>query len=279
MKRGSAIPTLLILTLGAMIYFVSCGDDSTVGSRGTISAGDTIGLIVASHLASTDFADIPSSYIEVVKNNYRIFYGHTSHGSQIVTGMSMLRDSFPSFDYNNGDGTLRMTEYSDDLGAAGDTSWAPITRQRLEDEGSDFNVVIWSWCGGCSDNTEEGINTYLNKFSELEEDYPNVVFVYMTGHLDGTGPVGNLYARNNQIRAYCEANDKVLFDFADIESYDPDGNYYPNDNDACAWCTTWCATHECFDWGGCAHSHCFNCYLKGRAFWWMMARMAGWDGQ
>ena len=53
----------------------------------------------------------------------------------------------------------------------------------------------------------------------------------MTGHLDGTGPSGNLYARNDQIRDYCVANGKVLFDFADIESWDPGGVYYPDEDD------------------------------------------------
>lgn len=29
----------------------------------------------------------------------------------------------------------------------------------------------------------------------------------------------------------------------------------------------------------CAHSRPLNCNLKGRAFWWMVARLAGWDGE
>ena len=40
----------------------------------------------------------------------------------------------------------------------------------------------------------------------------------------------------------------------------------------------WCATHTCPSCSGCAHSHCFNCYQKGKAFWWMMSRMSGWSG-
>ncbi|MBW2261320.1 MAG: hypothetical protein JRG91_05035 [Deltaproteobacteria bacterium] len=114
--------------------------------------------------------------------------------------------------------------------------------------------------------------------SELEAAYPGVTFIYMTGHTDGSGADGNLRARNAQIRSWCEANGKILFDFGDIESWDPDGIYYPDISDDCGWCTDWCTGHTCPDCSSCAHSHCYNCYIKGKAFWWMMARLAGWEG-
>ena len=47
------------------------------------------------------------------------------------------------------------------------------------------------------------------------------------GHTDGTAPGSTLWRNNNLVRAYVAENDKVLFDFADIKSYDPAGTFYP----------------------------------------------------
>jgi len=174
---------------------------------------------------------------------------------------------------------LDLTEYDGDLGTQGDLTWVDVTRTALDEPGNDINLVIWSWCGGVAENTAEGIDAYLAALDQLEGDYPDVTFVYMTGHLDATGQQAICCCATSRFREYCNAHDKILYDFADIESYDPAGTNYPNGTDACELCITWCAAHTCLECVECAHSECFNCYRKGQAFWWLLAGLAGWGGE
>jgi hypothetical protein len=246
--------------------------------------------VVIDHTSVQAFNSIPGEWINLAKSNLRIAYGTTSHGSQILTGLDMLRSENSLYNYTTGssgffcDGTY--SEYLDgrcmtganDLGSPDRTAWVTATRNFLNGSGSNRNVIMWAWCGQVSYATSSDIaDSYLANMNQLEQDFPNVKFIYMTGHLDGTGDTGNLKIRNQQIRDYVNANNKILYDFADIESYDPDGSYYPLDVDGCNWCSTWCATHDCPSCSECLHSHCFNCYNKGKAFWYMMAVLAGWD--
>lgn len=249
----------------------SCNKISPIDTGSILSEA-----IIIDHTC-TSISEIPEYWVQKAKAEFGIAYGHTSHGSQIISGMEALnaKSKLYAFDSFGGDKTLTIDdrELRGDLGNPDRTRWADRTRELLRGWEDTFNLIIWSWCGQVSSASEEDINTYLHLMEQLEREFPGVVFVYMTGHLDGSGVYGNLNLRNNQIRDFCQRNKKVLFDFADIESYDPDGNYYPDESDICSWCTDWCATHDCESCGGCAHSHCFNCYQKGKAFWWMMVEI------
>jgi len=256
------------------------------------ASADRVEAILSDHTC-TDISGIPVQAIEEAKDLLRISYGHTSHGSQPIFGMRVLMED-PShaglYDFTD-DGTVMAGALSihdwTPAGDLGNVDWPERTRAYLAGEGSDRNVVIWSWCGQVSGASEQYINDYLADMSALEIEYPNKTFVYMTGHLDGTGEQGNLHQRNNQIRDYCIANNKVLFDFADIESYNPDGDYFRDlfATDSCNydggnWADEWCAENAegplCFDCN-CAHSQPLNCNIKGRAFWWLLATIAGWN--
>ncbi|MBM2817157.1 MAG: type sorting protein [Ignavibacteria bacterium] len=237
-----------------------------------------------------NIAKVPDNWIGISKNRFRIAYGHTSHGSQIVTGIGLLNNIPNSiYTYNKGQGSLYINDASllpGDLGNPDRTTWATRTRTVLNNNTSNINMIMWSWCGQV-DGTESDINTYLNLMNQLEKDFTNITFVYMTGHLNGTGVTGNVNKRNEQIRKFCRDNGKILFDFADIESYDPDGKYFLDKgaDDGCNykggnWADEWCKANPtlCNTTCSCAHSKCLNCQQKGKAFWWMLARVAGWEG-
>jgi hypothetical protein len=244
-------------------------------------------------------SDIPSEWINAAKEDLHIAYGHTSHGSQVTDGMSGLVDfKGQTYAWNNGgtNGALDLHDYAmpGDLGNPDFTQWEVETRNYLASN-SDVNVIIWSWCGEVSGASEENIDTYLDLMAGLEEDFPGITFVYMTGHLDGTGLTGNLHLRNEQIRKYCKDHKKFLFDFADIESYNPDGDYFGDKipNDACDydsnndgtrdanWAIEWQNSHdEGVEWYNCssAHSQPLNANMKAYAAWFLWARIAGWEG-
>ncbi len=255
----------------------------------------------------TDITLIPQSAIEQAKGALHIAYGHTSHGSQLTTGMTGLV-SFANggglgldlpeniFAWNNGgaDGALDLRDYAMEGDVGYYPQWVENTRTYLDnpDQG-DVNVVIWSWCGQVNEkyaaNTLE--SEYLTPMTQLEAEYPDVRFVYMTGHVDIWDDADNK-AANQMIRDFCIANDKILYDFADIEHYDPDGTYFEYVHDNCDyydrpagtllgnWATQWQASHVLGeDWYDCslAHSQPLNANRKAYAAWWLWATLAGWN--
>jgi len=270
----------------------------------------------------TDLAQIPQAAIDQAKASLHIAYQHTSHGSQLITGMDALA-AFPDFgnlyawdDSGQDPDALDLDDYGidgcDDLSvgdsedANGDTPWVIATRALLDDPGNaHVNVVVWSWCSINGHDAQR----YVTNMEKLIAEYPGVTFVFLTGHAEGQGEdltPDSVHYNNELIRQHCLDHSRWLFDFADVEAHDPDGNYYWNqgmydnlDYDSGNWAVQWCAANagselEQLTTGngvtgfdgtlGCAHSDSpaeanLNCVLKARATWWLWARIAGWAGQ
>ena len=288
---------------------VNNGLDSSSVNR-TIAVVTSTAIIV--NHTSIKLNSIPETYINQAKQTLHIAYGTTSNGSQIVFGMTELISWVGGgikYNYNFGgtDGALDFRAYIGnfgDLGIASDlnqdinfnqsyTSWEVATRAYLATNPG-VNVIMWAWCYGVN-TIEANINTYLSLMEGLESDFPNIKFVYMTGRTMATGAYGTEDAvRNAQIRAYCIAHDKILYDYYDIECYDPDGTYYGDKlvDESCAydsnadgvrdsnWAINWQNAHpgEWFNQEA-PHTQPLSGNLKTYAAWWLWARLAGWDGR
>ncbi len=271
------------------------------------------GQLIVDH-RNTDIRAIPLYRINQAKSNLHIAYGHTSHGSQLIDGMDGLvtfannggmglNHPINTFSWSNGgeENSLDLHDYAMEGDCGYYPDWYNNTIAYLGSvnemgKGSlnpDVNVVIWSWCGQIDDKYAAGTldAEYIVPMNTLESMYYGVCFVYMTGHVDHWDDANN-EAANQYLRNYCLTNSKTLYDFTDIESYDPDGIYYEFPGDDCSyyasvdgellgnWATNWQESHtENVDWYTCgaAHSQPLNANRKAYAAWWLWASLAGWS--
>lgn len=127
----------------------------------------------------------------------------------------------------------------------------------------------------------------ISDFEALESRHPSRVFIHWTSSLARNTGSSESTAFNHQMRQYALANDKILFDVADIEAHDPAGNpcydnrdsvpylneNYPNDGHAYpAICQHYTSEVD----GGHLGSVSGAKIRIAKAFWVLMAQVAGW---
>jgi hypothetical protein len=126
----------------------------------------------------------------------------------------------------------------------------------------------------------------------LEAQHPAKVFIYWTTSLARSIGTPDSETFNNQMRQYADDHGKILFDVADILSHDPDGNpcydnrdgvpyvgsngseNYPDDGlNIPAICQHYTTEID----GGHLGSVSVGAIRTAKAFWVLMAQIAGWN--
>ncbi|SPE50826.1 hypothetical protein SBV1_1220023 [Verrucomicrobia bacterium] len=187
------------------------------------------------------------------------YFAHASVGECIMEGLTNLNRANPGFYQWLGanassvppGSTAPGVIYQDDRGNlagngnySGDWQWKVAYYQTAVSNGWHYPAVNLAlskfcfldiWYATSSSAVTTLLDSYLSSMVGLEAAYPQTVFVYSTmpvtdlnysyENID-TEPTCDYWRNvyNNSLRAWCVANDRVLFDIADIEAHDNSGN-------------------------------------------------------
>jgi hypothetical protein len=259
------------------------------GAAASVATARTLAAPIIIDHTCTGLEAIPPDAIVTAQDVCKWHYARLSHGRQIMEGFGIIEtaDPFYAAIWPKTGGSLPVEPgmlciYTDAV--TSDSYWRgsgiDITRSILNGTPA-LNISAMCWCSELNTASESYVQEYLTAMQTLESEFPNVTFVYFTGNGQESGAYGyNRALRNEQIRNYCVANNKVLYDFEDLDSWwlNPDtqaweqATYLYNGRAVPV-------EHPMLAGNDAEHTSYASCEQKGRAAWWMMAMLAGWSAR
>lgn len=303
------ISKFLVIATCIVFAFSSCekDDPEIIPGKETVIANETVA-------SESTLRSIPDQYIDAARNNLHIAYQHTSHGTHLSYGMFGLpgfktgdEDKFAITNNNPQDDKLDFRDYAmasyaeagqdaSDL-SRNETAFIQATRNYLNDpDNAEINVVIWSWCNIAGHDVE---NNYLPGMQSLINEYESVSFIFMTGHANKDSNVGEGKPKNQAdlIIDYCKENKFYCLDYYGIDTHDMAGNYWEdagddgNSSSGGNYYAEWQASsglgtgyyeNRSSPGGsvtyGAHNTQHITANRKAYAMWYILARVAGWDG-
>ncbi len=234
-------------------------------------SGSEIDPIIIDHNCVDVFA-VPQSYI-LPASSLRVLMRHASVGQGIIWGLDCLAGDHPTnsacscfaagkYDRNKWVFEARMGDWRDKI-----DDLVTQTASRPDD----FDVFMMKLCYiDALGDSHPDWEYFRSRMEKLEADYPGKTFVWWTIPLTRDGQPGtDLF--NAQMRSYCTARGKVLFDIADIECHEPNDTKLVN-----------ASGNEIISANYTKETHAGHLNPTGRvrvasAFWYLMARVAGWN--
>jgi len=230
-----------------------------------------IDAIIIDHNCVDIFA-VPESYV-LPAASLRVLMRHASVGQGIIWGLDCLAGDHPTnsacscfpagkYDRDKWVFEARLGDWRDKV-----DDLVAQTASRLDD----FDVFMMKFCYiDALGDSHPDWEYFRGRMEKLEADYPGKTFVWWTIPLTRDGQPGtDLF--NAQMRSYCAAHGKVLFDIADIECHEADDTRLVN-----------ASGNEIISANYTKEIHAGHLNPTGRvrvasAFWYLMARVAGWN--
>lgn len=239
--------------------------------------------ILVDHLAVDKFSAIPDDVI-VAAARLRLMIRNSSVGENIRFGLECLYGNYadrrPSscsdtFDhkYNSSNWVFQYR---------GNPGWIEKVDdfiQETQTQNADYDAFMFTlgYLDGLDGMTypqisdEENFNQkYIQPLENLESSFPQKSFVWWTMSLAQEGQA-NTTLFNQELRDFAQQNNKILMDLADIESHDLEGNPCLDQSGQPIICKIYTDEKKS------GHLNALARERTAKAFWYMMARMSGWQ--